>query len=297
MVEYNTIIIGFGIAGMSACIYLRRAGIRTLVIEGDVVGGQLNKIDVVENYPGFVEISGSDLMMNIFNQVSSYDTDYLYESVNRVDLDKRVVFTDSGKYRYKYLVIATGRRNRLLGIDLEESLIGRGISFCASCDGNLYRGKDVVVVGGANSAISEALYLSSICRKVYLVYRKGELRGEDILCRRLEDKENVSVIYNSNVIKYNTRGDVVSGVELDSGDVIDCDCVFLTIGYIPNGELFDVNKKNGYILVDSNCMTSVNGVYACGDIVYKSVYQLVTASCDGVNAASSIIEDNISRKD
>ena len=292
MVEYNTIVIGSGIAGMSACIYLRRAGIKTLVIEGDVIGGQLNKISMIENYPGYVEVSGSDLAMNIYNQVSSYDTDYLYEDVLDVDLDKRVVVTGSGKFGYKYLVIATGRRNRLLGLDKEEEFIGKGISFCASCDGNLYKNRDVVVVGGANSAVSEALYLAGICKRVYLVYRRDELRGENILCKRLSSKDNVEVIYNSNVVKYITDNEVVKGVELDSGKVINCECVFLAIGYIPNGELFDVDKKDGYIIVDNNFMTSVRDVYACGDIVYKNVYQLSTAVGDAVNVASAIIRDN-----
>lgn len=296
MVEYNTVIIGSGIAGMSCAIYLKRAGIKTLIIEGNVVGGQLNKSSVIENYPGYDKINGSDLAMNLYNQVNSYETDYLYEEVIDVDLKRKIVMTRNSKVKYHYLVIATGRRNRLLGLDNEDKLIGSGISFCASCDGNLYKNKSVVVIGGANSAISEALYLSGICKKVYLIYRRDELRGENILCDRLEDKDNIEVIYHSNVREYLEDGGILIGVKLDDGKVIDCSCVFVAIGFVPNGELFDVDKDVGYIVVDDHYMTSVNGVYACGDIIKKSVYQLGTAVGEAVNVASEIIRDNVMKK-
>lgn len=293
MEEYNTVIIGSGIAGMSVAIYLRRAGIKTLVIEGNVVGGQLNKCSTIENYPGYEQIEGFNLAMNIYNQVVGYDTDYLYEEVIDVDLGKKMIGTISKKIKYKYLVIATGRRNRLLGIENEEKLIGKGISFCASCDGNLYKNKDVVVVGGANSAISEALYLSAICNRVYLVYRGDELRGENILKDRLYNKRNIEVIYDSNVIKYLSSDGVVSGVKLDNNRILDCSCIFIAIGYVPNSELFAVDKDNGYVIVDDNYMTSVAEVYACGDIIKKNVYQLSTAVGDAVNVANAIIHSNV----
>ena len=296
MVEYNTVIIGSGIAGMSCAIYLKRAGIKTLIIEGNVVGGQLNKSSVIENYPGYDKINGSDLAMNLYNQVNSYETDYLYEEVIDVDLKKKIVMTGNSKVKYHYLVIATGRRNRLLGLDNEDKLIGSGISFCASCDGNLYKNKSVVVIGGANSAISEALYLSGICKKVYLIYRRDELRGENILCDRLEDKDNIEVIYHRNVREYLEDGGILIGVKLDDGKVIECSCVFVAIGFVPNGELFDVDKDVGYIVVDDHYMTSVNDVYACGDIIKKSVYQLGTAVGEAVNVASEIIRDNVMKK-
>ena len=296
MVEYNTVIIGSGIAGMSCAIYLKRAGIKTLIIEGNVVGGQLNKSSVIENYPGYDKINGSDLAMNLYNQVNSYETDYLYEEVIDVDLKKKIVMTGNSKVKYHYLVIATGRRNRLLGLDNEDKLIGSGISFCASCDGNLYKNKSVVVIGGANSAISEALYLSGICKKVYLIYRRDELRGENILCDKLEDKDNIEVIYHRNVREYLEDGGILIGVKLDDGKVIECSCVFVAIGFVPNGELFDVDKDVGYIVVDDHYMTSVNDVYACGDIIKKSVYQLGTAVGEAVNVASEIIRDNVMKK-
>lgn len=291
MVEYDTVIIGSGIAGMSASIYLARAGIKTLIIENGVIGGQLNKISEIENYPGYERIGGSDLAINMYNQVNSYDVSYLYEDILKIDFVNKIVKTGNSEVRYKYLIIASGRRSRLLGLPSENELIGRGISFCASCDGNLYRDKDVVVVGGANSAVSEALYLSGICNHVYLIYRGSELRGENILRDRLNDKDNIEVICDANVIQYLEEEGKVSGVKLDNDNVISCSCVFLAIGYVPNSELFDLDKDNGYIVVDNDYMTSVCDVYACGDIIKKRFYQLSTAVGEAVNVANNIIED------
>ena len=292
MVEYNTIILGAGISGISCAIYLKRAGIKTLVIEKSAPGGQLNKIDTIENYPGYVSVGGFELASNLMEQMDRYDVDIICDDVLKIDYDKKVVYLKERYYSYQNLVFATGRRERMLGLENEESLIGKGLSFCATCDGTLYREQDVVVVGGANSAVSEAIYLSNICRKVYLIYRKENLRAEDILQKRLKECSNVEIIYRSNVSKYLISDGKVCGVKLSNDCEIKASCVFLAIGHLPNSELFIGDKDNGYIVVDTNCKTSINNVYACGDVIKKEIYQLVTASSDGTVVAMSIIHNN-----
>lgn len=293
MVEYNTIILGSGISGMSCAIYLKRAGVRTLIIENNVPGGQLNRIGEIENYPGYVFIQGPDLAVKLLEQVNEYQIDYEYGDISSIDYENKIVEVGNQKYRYRNLVIATGRRERRLGLEQEEELIGHGISFCATCDGSLFRNQDVIVVGGGNSAVSEALYLSQICRKVILIYRNQVLRSEKILMSRLAQCSNVEVLYNSTIQSYLTLDGKVSGVCLEDGRKIDASCVFLAIGHIPNSELFDGEKENGYIVVDSHYRTSYSSVYACGDVIKKELYQLITASSEGALVASDIIKNNI----
>lgn len=292
MEEYNTIILGAGMAGMSCALYLRRAGISTLVVENGTPGGQLNKISMIENYPGYASVSGIDLACNLMDQVSFYDVDFVYEEIERIDYEKKIIFFREKQYSYQYLVFATGRRERTLGLENENNWIGRGISFCATCDGALYKNQDVIVVGGGSSAVSEAIYLSRICRKVFLIYRKSDLRAEKILKERLEKISNIEVIYCGIVEKYMIHDDKVVGVSLEDGREILGSCVFLAIGHIPNSELFIGKKKSGYIVVDSGGKTSLEDVYACGDVIDKGVYQLVTASSEGAIVATSIIHMN-----
>ena len=292
MEEYNTIIIGSGIAGMSAAIYLRRAGIKTMIIESNMPGGQLNYASTIENYPGYEEINGTDLAINILNQLNKYNPDYLYEEVLKVDFENNIVKTNTQTLKYKNLIIASGRRNKKLGLKDEDKYIGHGISFCATCDGALYKDKEVAVVGGAKTAISEALYLSNICKKVYLIYRKDELRAESILKDRLTEHSNIEIIYNSNITNYVTKDDKLIGIKLDNNKTINISCLFIAIGYIPNSEIYNIEKENGYILVDENYKTNIDNVYACGDVIKKEVYQLVTSASEGISVANNIIHNN-----
>lgn len=287
--EYDVIIIGAGISGITCGIYLKRAGISTLIIENSMPGGQLNKASVIENYPGYVGVSGIDLASTLLEQIGSNDIEMINDEISSINYDKKEVIVGNNSYKYKYLVFATGRRERRLGIANEEEYIGRGISFCATCDGAIYRDKDVIVVGGGSSAISEALYLANICRHVYLIYRGVELRGEEVLKDRLNDRSNIEVIYNSNISEYLINDNKLTGVMLDNSNKVEASCVFLAVGQIPNSELFDGIKDNGYIVVDKNGKTSKNYIYACGDVIKKDIYQLITASNDGVVVASSII--------
>lgn len=289
--EYDVIIIGAGISGVTCGIYLKRAGINTLIIENNMPGGQLNKANVIENYPGYVGITGVELASTLLEQISSNNIDMLNDEINSINYDKKEIVVGNNNYNYKYLVFATGRREKRLEIANEEKFIGRGISFCAICDGALYRDKDVIVVGGGSSAISEALYLANICKRVYLIYRGEELKGEEILKDRLNDRSNIEVIYNSNILEYMLNDNELAGVILDNGNKVEASCVFLAIGQLPNSELFDGEKDNGYIVVDKNGKTSYDSVYACGDIIKKDIYQLITASNDGVVVANSIINE------
>lgn len=290
MIEYNTIILGAGISGITCSIYLKRAGIKVLLVENGIPGGQLNKADVIENYPGYVSIGGSDLSLKLLEQVQNYDVDLIYDNVSNIDYDNKVITIGDSLYSYKNLVFATGRRERLLGLDNEEVLIGRGISLCATCDGALYKDREVIVVGGGSSAVSEALYLSNIASLVYLIYRGSELRAEEILKDKVKNNSKIKVIYEREIVNYLEKDNKLIGVRLDNGKELEVDCVFLAIGHVPNSELFIGSTNNGYIKVDEYGQTSVSGIYACGDVCDKKVYQLVTASSEGALVASSIIK-------
>lgn len=292
MVEYNTIILGAGISGISCAIYLKRAGISTLIIENNIPGGQLNKATVIENYPGYVSIEGSVLASNLLSQVENSGVEIVYDEITYIDYDKKIVVANDKEYKYSNLVFATGRREKTLGIENEEKLIGRGISLCATCDGALYRDREVAVIGGGSSAVSEAIYLSNIVKKVYLIYRGTELRAEEILKDKIKRIDNIEVMYEVNVKSYIIEDDNLVGIGLDNGKNIRVDGIFLAIGYVPNSELFTGNKTDNYIEVDEYGETSISDVYACGDVINKDIYQLVTASSEGVLVASSIIRRN-----
>lgn len=292
MVEYNTIILGAGISGISCAIYLKRAGISTLIIENNVPGGQLNKATVIENYPGYVSIEGSELAGNLLNQLETSGVEILYDEITYIDYDKKIVVVNDKEYGYSNLVFATGRREKTLGYKNEDSLIGRGISLCATCDGALYRDREVAVIGGGSSAVSEAIYLSNIVSKVYLIYRGNELRAEEVLKDKIKRIDNIEVMYEVNVSSYMIEDDKLVGIILDNDKRVMVDGVFLAIGYVPNSELFIGNKTDNYIEVDEYGETSISNVYACGDVINKGIYQLVTASSEGVLVASSIIRRN-----
>lgn len=287
MEKYKVVIIGSGIAGMTAAIYLKRGGIEPLIIENNAPGGTLNFIPKVENYPGYTSISGPDLAMNIYNQVNSLGIKYLFSDIKEIDLENRII---DNKIEYDYLIIATGRKHKLLNLDNEKELLGRGVSTCSLCDGNFYKDKDVVVVGGASSSLTESLYLSAICNKVTIIHRRDSFTGESYLIDKVMNTDNIDVIYNSNIVKYNTSDNKLISVTLDNGDVINTSGVFMAIGSTPNSDLFDVEKDNNYIIVDDKYETNIDNVFAVGDVIKKDYYQLVNASSEGMIVASNIIK-------
>ena len=275
MEKYKVVIVGAGIAGMSAAINLKRAGINPLIIENNAPGGTLNYIPNIENYPGFESISGPDLAMNIYNQVNN--------------LDKKIINND---IEFENLIIATGRKSRTLELDNEKKLLGRGISTCALCDGMFYKEKDVIVVGGGNSALAESLYLSNICKKVTIIIRRDNFTGDKYLIDRVGNKKNIKVINNSNIISYNVKNNILVSVTLDNKKRVKTNGVFLALGGIPNSKPFNVEKENDYILVNSKYQTNIPYVYAIGDVIKKDYYQLTTAVSDAVIASNNIIRIN-----
>ncbi len=298
--EYDLIIVGMGISGISTAIYAKNSGLNVLLLERDTPGGLLNKINVVNNYPGYARVTGPDLSFSLFQSIMQLEIPYKKADVSRVlvEGDWKLLKTNVGDFRAKYLVLATGRSQKKLGLQGEERFYGKGISSCALCDGNLYEGKDVCVVGGGNSALEEALYLANIVRKVYLVHRSDAFRAEQALIDKIEEKENVTILYNSQVTDLLEKEDQLVGVVLDKEKELFVSALFVYVGFLPSiscvSDLGILNSK-GYIEVNSNYETKVKGIYAVGDCIQKDVYQLITAANDGVMAALDIIKRNRKR--
>lgn len=295
--HYDAIVIGSGIAGMTAAIYLKRGGLNPLIIEENAPGGQLNRITAIENYPGFLKINGPDLAKEIYDQVENLKIEYLFDKVISTELnqEEKIINTLNHKLTCKYLIIATGRLSKKLFGD-DDKYAGKGISYCALCDGNLYKGQDVAVVGGGNSALEEALYLSKICHTVTLIHRGETFRGDQTLINDVENTENIKCVYNSNITEYNIENDRLVSILLGNGNKIDVTGLFISIGSVPSAEIFNVEKDKGFIKVDDECMTNIDNVYACGDVIKKNVYQLTTASSEGTMVAYSIIKKNKNSK-
>lgn len=287
MEEHKVVILGSGIAGMTAGIYLKRGGLDVQVVEDNIPGGVLNEIPSIENYPGYEEISGPDLAMNIYNQLTKLGVKILNKKITSIDLNNKII---NNNIKYEYLVIATGRKSRMLSLEHEKELLGKGISTCALCDGFFYKDKKVAVVGGGSSSLTEALYLSKICKEVIIIHRRDKLTSDKYLIDKVNSTKNIKVLYNSNITKYNQNNNKLTSVIINNKDKLEVEGVFLAIGSTPNSEIFNVNKDNNYIIVDSNYMTNIDKVYAIGDVIKKDYYQLSTAASDAVVAASNIIK-------
>lgn len=287
MEEHKVVILGSGIAGMTAGIYLKRGGLDVLVVEDNIPGGVLNEIPSIENYPGYEEISGPDLAMNIYNQLTKLGVKILNKKITSIDLNNKII---NNNIKYEYLVIATGRKSKMLSLEHEKELLGKGISTCALCDGFFYKDKKVAVVGGGSSSLTEALYLSKICKEVIIIHRRDKLTSDKYLIDKVNSTKNIKVLYNSNITKYNQNNNKLTSVIINNKDNLEVEGVFLAIGSTPNSEIFNVNKDNNYIIVDSNYMTNIDKVYAIGDVIKKDYYQLSTAASDAVVAVSNIIK-------
>ena len=290
---YDVIIIGMGIGGITAGIYGKRAGLNVLMFEKSAPEGMLQKIDKIQNYPGFSEISGPDLALNLFNQVKKVGVPFKFEEVIDVEITEeyKKVITKNGTYEAKNVIVATGRTPKYLGLDNEKDYLGRGLSTCASCDGNFYKGEDVAVVGSGNSALQESLYLANIVNKVYLLHRGVNFKGDDALVERVRNTKNIEIVDGVNIKKINEVEGKIESVTLDNEKTINVKGVFIYIGYKPDTEMFkklDITNINGDIIVSENFETEIDGLYAIGDCAKKGVYQLVTAASDGCIAVSDI---------
>ena len=288
---YDIIIVGAGPAGMTAALYALRANKKILVLEAKSYGGQIINAGLIENYPGIDSITGFDYATNLYNQIKKLGCDIKFETVIRVEEDKTVI-TNQNKYQAKAVIIATGLENRKLRIENEEKLVGKGVSYCATCDGNFYKGKDVAVVGGGNTALEDALYLSDIVNKVYLIHRREEFRAENKYIDEIKNKKNIELILNSNVIKINGEEKLES---IDIKDInekinnIKIDGLFIAVGREPKNEIFSnivTLNEQGYIE-----KANVEGIYVAGDNRVKSLRQLTTAISDGAIAATTAIKE------
>ncbi len=285
--NFDCIIIGAGIAGLTAAIYLKRAGKNVVIIEKSMPGGQILKTNSIKNYPGFVEIDGFSLIRKILDQIDNLEIQIIKEEVK--EIKNLEVVTDNNVYSASNIILATGRKPRILGLQNENELIGKGISFCASCDGNLFKNDEVAVVGGGNTAFEEALYLSNICSKVYLIHRSDNYRAENYLINELKQKQNVFLMPNEIITKLNTKDGYLESIETDKNKY-NIKALFVAIGQVPSIiKIESLETENGYIKVNNKMETNINGIYACGDCIKKDVYQLTTAASDGTIAATSII--------
>lgn len=290
---YDIIIIGAGPAGLTASIYARRASKKVLVLESNTYGGQIiNTLDI-ENYPVEAHISGFDFATKLYNQAKDMGAEIIFEKVVKInDGDIKEVITTNNSYKCKVIIIATGSKNRKLELDNEDNLIGKGISYCATCDGAFYKGKTVAVVGGGNTALEDALYLSDIASKVYLIHRRDTFKGDDKSLSVLKGKDNVEFIYNSKITKLNGT-DKLDSIEINSDKVINIDGLFIAIGRVPLNEEFSslISLDDyGYIIANENCNTNIPGIFVAGDNRTKELRQLVTATSDGAIAATEAIK-------
>ena len=296
---YDIIIIGAGPAGMTAAIYARRAARSVLVLEAVNYGGQIINTPDIENYPVEAHISGFDFSEKVYNQAKGLGAEFIFEKVIGLKDENgiKIVTTNKNSYEAKTVIIATGSENRKLGLENEDKLVGRGVSYCATCDGNFYRNKVVAVVGGGNTALEDALYLSDLAKQVYLIHRRDSFRGEEANSERLKAKENVEIIYNANVTKLiaEKRLKAIEVTDKISGEVrtLELNGLFIAVGRVPENQNFANIIKlddSGYVTAGEDCHTSAEGIFVAGDNRTKMLRQLVTATADGAMAATEAVK-------
>lgn len=294
MKTYDVLVVGGGPGGYTAALYAARSGLSVAVLEKLSAGGQMATTSVIDNYPGFPDgVDGFELGQLMEQQAQKYGAETVYGEVTEVDLlaEPKIVRSSEGDFAGRTVILATGAYPRELGLSGEQELRGKGVAYCATCDGMMFRGKTVVVNGGGNTAVEDALYLSKLCAKVYLVHRRDQLRASAVY-RRALDEQGVEILWSSRVtgLRKEKR---LTGIELEDVKTrerreLACDGIFVAIGRVPDTALFSGQIEldpAGYIAADESCRTSVPGVFAVGDVRTKAVRQVVTAAADGANAA------------
>jgi thioredoxin reductase (NADPH) len=294
---YDVIIAGAGPAGMTAAVYTSRANLSTLMIERGMPGGQMANTEDVENYPGFESILGPDLSTKMFEHAKKFGAEYAYGDIKEIidHGDYKVVVAGSKQYKAYSVIITTGAEYKKIGVPGEKELGGRGVSYCAVCDGAFFKGKELYVIGGGDSAVEEGVYLTRFASKVTIVHRRSELRAQKILQDRAFANEKVEFIWNHTIKSINDKDGKVGSVTLISTEnseeqVLPADGVFIYIGMVPLSKPFmslGITNKNGYIETNDRMETKVPGIYAAGDIREKTLRQIVTATGDGSIAAQS----------
>ena len=294
MNEYDIVIIGGGPAGLTAAIYALRADKKVLVLESKACGGRIVGARDIQNYPGMMGISGYELAKKMQAQVEELGGEIKYERA--MGIKDKVVCTDGGEYKARAIILATGAENKKLGVYGEDQFVGKGVSYCATCDGNLYKGKNVAVIGGGNTALEDAIYLAGIAKKVYVIHRRSEFRGDKTDVEKVKALSNVELVMSANVREI-VGEDKVSGIVIDvNGEekTLDVEGVFFAIGYEPQaGEFADSVEldSDGYIKTEDGVHTSVEGIYVAGDARKKDLKQLVTAMSDGAIASTIAVKE------
>ena len=296
---HDLIIIGAGTAGLSAAIYGCRAGKKVLVFEENYYGGQIVNTPHIENYPAIKQISGFDFAKALYDQAVELGAELVFQkvlSIKNTETGKAVV-TKEGEYPCKSIILATGAKHRTLGLTKEQELTGKGVSYCATCDGAFFRGRTTAVFGGGNTALSDALYLAEGCKTVYLIHRRNEYRAEVSLQEKVKQKENIIPVFESKVAELlgdeSLTGITVENVSTKEQKEIAVDGLFIAIGYAPDNKRFEdmvTLDDYGYIVAGEDCKTSMGGVFAAGDCRTKQVRQLTTAAADGAVAALAACE-------
>ena len=296
---FDIIVIGAGPAGMTAAIYARRAARSVLVLEAVSCGGQILNTPDIENYPVEAHISGFDFSQKLHAQAEGLGAEFVFEkAVGIRDLGAvKEVITTKNTYQAGAVILATGSENRKLGLEDEDRLVGRGISYCATCDGNFYRNKVVAVVGGGNTALEDALYLADLAKQVYLIHRRDSFRGEETTAERLRSKPNVEILYNSEVTKLiaekRLKAIEISSKPDGSKRILELNGLFIAVGRIPENQNFaDVVRLDeaGYVLAGEDCHTGTPGIFTAGDNRAKLLRQLVTATAGGAMAATEAVK-------
>ena len=297
MENKKVIVIGAGPSGITACIYLKRAGFDPYLIESSMPGGKISSTFKVDNYPGFDSISGADLAFKMMDQLQKNEIEIHFETVLEVKKKEELVYikTDSEEYQTEAVIIATGTKEKKLNIPGEEEYFHKGISFCAVCDGGFFKNKPMAIIGGGNSALEEALYLENIAKPLYLIHRRKEFRGDQILIDELEKNENVKILTPYIPLRFigedKLTSLVIENVETKEQLTIEVNAAFEYVGasantsFIKDKEILD---EKGYIIVNSKMETAVKGIYAAGDVTVKELRQIVTASNDGAIAAINV---------
>ena len=292
---YDVIVIGGGPAGYTAALYTARAGLDTLVLEKFSAGGQMTQTTQIDNYPGFDEgIDGFTLGFKMQSGAHRFGADTKQTEVKNVELSDKIkrIVTADGDFYAKSVIVATGAEHKHLGLNDEEKLIGRGVGYCAACDGMFFKDKTVAVIGGGNSAAADALLLSKICKKVFVIHRREKLRAEKFYHEPLKNADNVEFLWNNVAVKFlydmKVSGLIIKNIKEDTERKINVDGIFISIGRIPETQLFkeqlDMDEK-GYIIADETTRTNIDGVFAAGDVRTKPVRQIATAVADGATAA------------
>lgn len=299
-IVYDTVIVGSGPAGLSAAIYAVRGGLDFVVIEANYAsGGQVLNTSEVDNYLGFHNINGFDLGMKFREHADALGATFVNKIVAEIICDdevKEIRCEDNTVYKTKTIILATGARPAKLGVAGEEEFSGKGVSYCATCDGNFFKGKTVAVVGGGDTALEDAIYLARICTKVYVIHRRNEFRGAKSLENRLMQLDNIEVLWDTVVEEIHGMDKVeslsVKNVAMDMRGRLDVEGVFIAIGTTPISELLkgkvDMDDR-GYVIAGENCLTNQKGIFVAGDIRKKNVRQIITAASDGANALNSVI--------